>query len=122
MQQVMEAGPPFPVVLRGSSEYTVHDDRRKSILGQPLFEVLRTEALSYRTLFQGVPHWNYHSNSEDSGPVVVSIKLENASFEAEGQPEFQVIVRTQQRTTRGSVPLTDLALFRADPVAIVKVR
>ena len=40
------------------------------------FELTSVEQETYERYFYGTEHWNYFSNDEDLGPVVLSLKQE----------------------------------------------
>lgn len=47
-----------------------------------------------------VEHWNYFTNDEDLGPVILSIKQENLN----GRDQFRILVRAISYTVHGLIP------------------
>lgn len=63
-EEIMQHGPPYPVVVVSSGFYVVHDDKGRSSPKRPLFRVVRERALWYRSHFSRQPHWNYFGDCE----------------------------------------------------------
>jgi len=58
-----------------------HMTRRKTAIEEQFdragtFELTSVEQETYERYFYGTEHWNYFSNDEDLGPVVLSMKQE----------------------------------------------
>ena len=56
-------------------------NRRKTAIEEQFerngtFELTSVEQETYERYFYGTEHWNYFSNDEDLGPVVLSLKQE----------------------------------------------
>lgn len=60
------------------------------------FELTSVEQETYERYFYGTEHWNYFSNDEDLGPVVLSLKQEIIN----GRDQFRSVLWTRQEPTR----------------------
>lgn len=56
------------------------------------FELTSVEQETYERYFYGTEHWNYFSNDEDLGPVVLSLKQEIIN----GRDQFRSVLWTRQ--------------------------
>lgn len=56
---------------------------------QQSFELTSVEQETYERYFYGSEHWNYFTNDEDLGPVILSIKQETLN----GRDQFRILVR-----------------------------
>ena len=57
------------------------------------FELTSVEQETYERYFYGTEHWNYFSNDEDLGPVVLSLKQEIIN----GRDQFRSVLWTRQQ-------------------------
>lgn len=64
------------------------------------FELTSVEQETYEKYFYGTEHWNYFTNDEDLGPVILSIKQENLN----GRDQFRILVRAISYTVHGLIP------------------
>ena len=70
-------------------------NRRKTAIEEQFercgnFELTSVEQETYERYFYGTEHWNYFSNDEDLGPVVLSLKQEIIN----GRDQFRSISRS----------------------------
>lgn len=64
------------------------------------FELTSVEQETYEKYFYGTEHWNYFTNDEDLGPVILSIKQETIN----GRDQFRILVRAISYTVHGLIP------------------
>lgn len=64
------------------------------------FELTSVEQETYEKYFYGTEHWNYFTNDEDLGPVILSIKQETLN----GRDQFRILVRAISYTVHGLIP------------------
>lgn len=64
------------------------------------FELTSVEQETYERYFYGTEHWNYFTNDEDLGPVILSIKQETLN----GRDQFRILVRAISYTVHGLIP------------------
>lgn len=64
------------------------------------FELTSVEQETYEKYFYSTEHWNYFTNDEDLGPVILSIKQENLN----GRDQFRILVRAISYTVHGLIP------------------
>lgn len=64
------------------------------------FELTSVEQETYEKYFYGSEHWNYFTNDEDLGPVILSIKQETLN----GRDQFRILVRAISYTVHGLIP------------------
>lgn len=64
------------------------------------FELTNVEQETYEKYFYGTEHWNYFTNDEDLGPVILSIKQETLN----GRDQFRILVRAISYTVHGLIP------------------
>lgn len=62
-------------------QFHFHFIRKKSVIEEQweknqCFELTSVEQETYEKYFYGHEHWNYFTNDEDLGPVILSIKQE----------------------------------------------
>ena len=55
---------------------------------------------TYEKYFYGTEHWNYFTNDDDLGPVILSLKQENIN----GRDQFRILVRAVGYTIHGLIP------------------
>jgi len=67
---------------------------------QQSFELTSVEQETYEKYFYGSEHWNYFTNDEDLGPVILSIKQETLN----GRDQFRILVRAISYTVHGLIP------------------
>ncbi|XP_011499321.1 PREDICTED: LOW QUALITY PROTEIN: uncharacterized protein LOC105363353 [Ceratosolen solmsi marchali] len=64
------------------------------------FELTSVEQETYEKYFYGTEHWNYFTNDEDLGPVILSIKQEMLN----SRDQFRILVRAISYTVHGLIP------------------
>lgn len=64
------------------------------------FELTSVEQETYEKYFYGTEHWNYFTNDDDLGPVILSIKQETLN----GRDQFRILVRAISYTVHGLIP------------------
>lgn len=64
------------------------------------FELTSVEQETYERYFYATEHWNYFTNDEDLGPVILSIKQETLN----GRDQFRILVRAISYTVHGLIP------------------
>lgn len=64
------------------------------------FELTSVEQETYEKYFYGSEHWNYFTNDEDLGPVILSIKQEMLN----SRDQFRILVRAISYTVHGLIP------------------
>lgn len=67
---------------------------------QQAFELTSVEQETYERYFYGTEHWNYFTNDEDLGPVILSIKQETLN----NRDQFRILVRAISYTVHGLIP------------------
>ncbi|KAG8186607.1 hypothetical protein JTE90_019929 [Oedothorax gibbosus] len=80
------------------------------------FELISVEEETYEKYFYGTEHWNYFTNDEALGPVILSIKQENVY----NRDQFRVMLRTVSYCLHGLVPASCICADRYDREAVVK--
>lgn len=91
--------------LYEDDEDSDHVPRRKTTIEeqweqQQSFELTSVEQETYERYFYGTEHWNYFTNDEDLGPVILSIKQETLN----GRDQFRILVRAISYTVHGLIP------------------
>jgi len=81
-----------------------------------LFELISFQEEIYEKHFYGKEHWNYFTNDESLGPVVLSLKQETFG----GRDQFRVLLRTISYSLHGLVPSSSLCADRYDREAVVR--
>jgi hypothetical protein len=71
---------------------------------QQSFELTSVEQETYEKYFYGSEHWNYFTNDEDLGPVILSIKQETLN----GRDQFRILVRAISYTVHGLIPASSV--------------
>lgn len=71
------------------------------------FELTSVEQETYERYFYGTEHWNYFSNDEDLGPVVLSLKQEIIN----GRDQFRSVLWTRQEPPSPSQRFLFLLVF-----------
>ncbi|XP_076350365.1 uncharacterized protein LOC143246977 isoform X2 [Tachypleus tridentatus] len=80
------------------------------------FQLTLTEKETYEKHFYVTEHWNYFTNDEDLGPVVLSFKQENIT----NRDQFRIMLRTVSYTLHGLVPASCVCADRYDREAVVR--
>ncbi|EAT43468.1 AAEL005099-PA, partial [Aedes aegypti] len=76
------------------------------------FELTSVEQETYEKYFYGTEHWNYFTNDEDLGPVILSIKQETIN----GRDQFRILVRAISYTVHGLIPASCVFADREEVV------
>ncbi|XP_026668884.1 uncharacterized protein LOC108624396 isoform X2 [Ceratina calcarata] len=80
------------------------------------FELTSVEQETYEKYFYGNEHWNYFTNEEDLGPVILSIKQETLN----GRDQFRILVRGISYTVHGLIPASCVFADRYNREAVVR--
>ncbi|XP_064470876.1 uncharacterized protein LOC135385474 isoform X2 [Ornithodoros turicata] len=79
-------------------------------------ELVSRDEDTYERYFYGTEHWNYFTNDEALGPVIMSLKQENIN----SRDQFRVMLRTVTYTLHGLIPASCVCANRYDREAIVR--
>lgn len=90
--------------------------RRRSSISEDPFELISFEEEIFEKYFYGREHWNYFTNDEALGPVILSLKQENFS----GRDQFRVLLRTISYSLHGMIPSSAIVADRYDREAVVR--
>ncbi|KAL7032949.1 hypothetical protein ACKWTF_007435 [Chironomus riparius] len=82
---------------------------------QQSFELTSVEQETYEKYFYGSEHWNYFTNDEDLGPVILSIKQETLN----GRDQFRILVRAISYTVHGLIPASSVFANRYNREEVV---
>lgn len=93
------------VVRNKDKLFSIKSSRKKTAIEeqweqQQGFELTSVEQETYEKYFYGTEHWNYFTNDEDLGPVILSIKQETLN----GRDQFRILVRAISYTVHGLIP------------------
>lgn len=93
------------VVQNKDKLFSIKSSRKKSAIEeqweqQQGFELTSVEQETYEKYFYGTEHWNYFTNDDDLGPVILSIKQETLN----GRDQFRILVRAISYTVHGLIP------------------
>ncbi|XP_076247630.1 rap GTPase activating protein radish [Calliopsis andreniformis] len=80
------------------------------------FELTNVEQETYEKYFYGTEHWNYFTNDEDLGPVILSIKQETLN----GRDQFRILVRAISYTVHGLIPASCVFADRYNREEVVR--
>ncbi|XP_054262334.1 uncharacterized protein LOC128986173 [Macrosteles quadrilineatus] len=80
------------------------------------FELTSVEQETYEKYFYGTEHWNYFTNDEDLGPVILSIKQEMLN----GRDQFRILVRAISYTVHGLIPASCVFADRYNREEVVR--
>ncbi|OTF72652.1 rap GTPase-activating protein-like protein, partial [Euroglyphus maynei] len=80
------------------------------------FKLISFEEEIYEKYFYGREHWNYFTNDEALGPVIMSLKQETIG----GRDQFRVLLRTISYSLHGLVPTSAICADRYDREAVVR--
>ncbi|KAI5699511.1 hypothetical protein M8J75_003975 [Diaphorina citri] len=80
------------------------------------FELTSVEQETYEKYFYGTEHWNYFTNDEDLGPVILSIKQEILN----GRDQFRILVRAISYTIHGLIPASCVFADRYNREEVVR--
>ncbi|KAI1295662.1 Rap1 GTPase-activating protein 1 [Halotydeus destructor] len=83
--------------------------------GDP-FELISFQEETYEKHFYGKEHWNYFTNDEALGPVILSLKQETINF----RDTFRILLRTVSYCLHGLVPTSSICADRYDREAVVR--
>lgn len=79
-------------------------------------ELISFEEENYEKHYYGKEHWNYFTNDEMLGPVMLSLKQEVNNQ----RDHFHVLLRTVSYTLHGTIPASTICADRYDREAIVR--
>ncbi|KAJ2951638.1 hypothetical protein O0L34_g13796 [Tuta absoluta] len=80
------------------------------------FELTSVEQETYEKYFYGSEHWNYFTNDEDLGPVILSIKQETLN----ARDQFRILVRAISYTVHGLIPASCVFADRYNREEVVR--
>ncbi|XP_068227278.1 uncharacterized protein rsh isoform X4 [Palaemon carinicauda] len=80
------------------------------------FELTSIEQETYEKYFYGSEHWNYFTQDEDLGPVILSLKQETSN----GRDQFRIMVRGISYTVHGLVPASCVFADRYNREEVVR--
>ncbi|XP_065565417.1 uncharacterized protein LOC136030399 isoform X2 [Artemia franciscana] len=80
------------------------------------FELTSVEQETYERYFYGTEHWNYFTNDEDLGPVVLSLKQEIIN----GRDQFRILVRGISYAVHGLIPASCVFADRYNREEVVR--
>ncbi|XP_047363012.1 uncharacterized protein LOC124954315 isoform X5 [Vespa velutina] len=80
------------------------------------FELTSVEQETYEKYFYASEHWNYFTNDEDLGPVILSIKQETLN----GRDQFRILVRAISYTVHGLIPASCVFADRYNREEVVR--
>ncbi|XP_063696764.1 uncharacterized protein LOC134827846 [Culicoides brevitarsis] len=83
---------------------------------QQAFELTSVEQETYERYFYGTEHWNYFTNDEDLGPVILSIKQETLN----NRDQFRILVRAISYTVHGLIPASCVFADRYNREEVVR--
>lgn len=79
-------------------------------------ELISFDEENYEKYYYGCDHWNYFTNDELLGPVMLSLKQEVNNQ----RDHFHVLLRTVSYTLHGTIPASTICADRYDREAIVR--
>lgn len=79
------------------------------------FELTSVEQETYEKYFYQREHWNYFTEDEDLGPVILSIKQETLN----GRDQFRILVRAVSYTVHGLIPASCVFADRYLEISLV---
>ncbi|XP_033320930.1 rap GTPase activating protein radish isoform X2 [Megalopta genalis] len=80
------------------------------------FELTSVEQESYEKYFYNKQHWNYFTDDEDLGPVILSIKQETLN----NRDQFRILVRAISYTVHGLIPASSVFADRYNREEVVR--
>ncbi|CAG9823059.1 unnamed protein product [Phaedon cochleariae] len=80
------------------------------------FELTSVEQETYEKYFYGTEHWNYFTNDEDLGPIILSIKQETLNC----RDQFRILVRAISYTIHGLIPASCVFADRYNREEVVR--
>lgn len=109
---------PEPSIMKQRQDYCLFEEnevdsdeapRKKTTIEEQWeknlgFELTSVEQETYEKYFYGSEHWNYFTNDEDLGPVILSIKQETIN----GRDQFRILVRAISYTVHGLIPASSV--------------
>lgn len=91
-------------------------DEEKLAKPEDPYELISFQEEIYEKHYYGREHWNYFTNDEGLGPVILSLKQEMVG----GRDQFRVLLRTVSYSLHGLVPASSICADRYDREAVVK--
>ncbi|XP_076630473.1 rap GTPase activating protein radish isoform X3 [Colletes latitarsis] len=121
---------PEPAPRRQDNNYCFYEEneveidevpRRKTTIEEQWeknqgFELTSVEQETYEKYFYQREHWNYFTNDEDLGPVILSIKQETLN----GRDQFRILVRAISYTVHGLIPASCVFADRYNREEVVR--
>lgn len=101
----------------GSSSVEVEEGKpQRSKSDDDNFELISFEEEIFEKYFYGREHWNYFTNDEALGPVIMSLKQETLG----NRDQFRLLLRTISYSLHGMVPTSAICADRYDREAVVR--
>ncbi|XP_075233852.1 rap GTPase activating protein radish [Lycorma delicatula] len=110
-----------PLLEDAEEEEEEEEPRKKTVIEEQWeknqgFELTSVEQETYEKYFYGTEHWNYFTNDEDLGPVILSIKQEILN----GRDQFRILVRAISYTVHGLIPASCVFADRYNREEVVR--
>ncbi|CAH1711684.1 unnamed protein product [Aphis gossypii] len=80
------------------------------------FELTSVEQETFERYFYQKEHWNYFTNDEDLGPIILSLKQETIN----GRDQFRILVRAISYTVHGLIPASCVFADRYNREEVVR--
>ncbi|CAG0886584.1 unnamed protein product [Darwinula stevensoni] len=110
----IQVGSDSPIVKDAPNTHKTPIQEQYEKLGT--FELTSIEQEVYEKYFYGTEHWNYFSNDEDLGPVILSLKQETIN----NRDQFRIMVRAVSYTVHGLVPASCVMADRYNREEVVR--
>ena len=89
---------------------------RDKVSTEDPFELINFQEEMFEKHYHGKEHWNYFTNDEALGPVILSLKQETFS----NRDQFRILLRTVSYSLHGIVPTSSICADRYDREAVVR--
>ena len=108
--------PPSPPSPKVTTTQTSTNTPQQTKENDDPYELISFEEEIYEKHYYGREHWNYFTNDEALGPVILSLKQESIG----GRDQFRVLLRTTSYSLHGLVPASAICADRYDREAVVR--
>lgn len=105
--------PPAPAPPPSSSQQNTSQQTKEN---DDPYELISFEEEIFEKHYYGREHWNYFTNDEALGPVILSLKQETFG----GRDQFRILLRTISYSLHGLVPASAICADRYDREAVVR--
>lgn len=117
---IVQPSSPPPSPPSGQQPTSTHPDPHKSPTqtkeSDDPYELISFEEEVYEKHYYGREHWNYFTNDEVLGPVILSLKQEVI----QSRDQFRILLRTTSYSLHGLVPASAIYADRYDREAVVR--